>query len=229
MKAMILAAGEGQRLRPLTERLPKPLIRVGGESLIERHIRRLAAAGFREIVINVCYKKRMITERLGDGSGYGVQIRYSDEGDGEPLETGGGIKKALPLLGDGVWLVVNADVYTEWEPRQAQLPPGRQAHLLLVENPPHHVQGDFGLERGEVRPLHASASGETLTYAGIGYYRSSLFAEAPGERFKLAQVLKPAVERGEVGGERCNDFWMDAGTPASLEKLQKTVADGKVV
>ncbi len=221
MKAMILAAGTGTRLRPLTERLPKPLIRVGGESLIERHLRRLASAGFREIVINVCYKKRMITDLLGDGSRYGVQISYSDEGD-EPLETGGGIKKALPLLGDGTWLVVNADVYTEWKAEKAQLPANRQAHLLLVDNPPHHPDGDFGLDRGEVKP----ARGKALTYAGIGYYRASLFATAPWERFKLAQALKPAVERGTVSGEHCNDLWMDAGTPAGLDALQAIVGGG---
>ncbi len=221
MKALILAAGTGTRLRPLTERLPKPLIRVGGESLIERHLRRLANAGFREIVINVCYKKRMITELLGDGRRYGVQISYSDEGD-EPLETGGGIKKALPLLGDGVWLVVNADVYTDWKAEKMQLAEGREAHLLLVDNPPHHPGGDFSLDHGEVKPAH----GKTLTYAGIGYYRSSLFSTEPRERFKLTQVLNPAVERGAVSGERCRDLWMDAGTPASLAALQATVGGG---
>ena len=218
MKVMILAAGTGARLRPLTERLPKPLIRVGPESLIERHLRRLADAGFREIVINVCYKKQTIMDALGDGENYGVRIIYSDEGD-VPLETGGGIRKALPLLGDGTWLVVNADVYTDWQARKLELPAEREAHLLLVDNPPHHPGGDFSLGHG----LIGHAGENRLTYAGIGYYRPSLFATMPEGRFKLAQALKPAIARGVVGGEHCRDFWMDAGMPASLEALQKTV------
>ena len=220
MKAMILAAGMGTRLRPLTERLPKPLIRVGRESLVERWLRRLSAAGFREIVINVCYKKQTIMDALGDGANYGARIVYSDEG-AAPLETGGGIKKALPLLGDDTCLVVNADIYTDWRPVRVDLPSGREAQLLLVDNPPHHPDGDFGLEHGTVRP-----SGESrLTYAGIGYYRPGLFAAMPGVRFKLSRVLKPAIERGVVGGEHCRDFWMDAGTPASLEALQRAVEE----
>ncbi len=218
MKAMILAAGAGTRLRPLTERLPKPLLRVNRESLIERHLRRLADAGFLEIVINVCHKKRMIMDTLGDGANYGVQIAYSDEGD-TPLETGGGIRNALPLLGDGVWLVVNADIYTDWWPQKLQLPADREAHLLLVDNPPHHPGGDFTLDHDTV----ASAHENRLTYAGIGYYRPSLFTAMPAQSFKLVRALQPAIERGVVGGEHCRDFWMDAGTPASLEALQQTV------
>ncbi len=220
MKAMILAAGTGVRLRPLTDRLPKPLIRVGGESLIERHLRRLADAGFGEIVINVCHKKQMIMDVLGDGENYGVRIAYSDEGD-TPLETGGGVKKALPLLGDGAWLIVNADIYTDWQPKKLELPEGHEAHLLLVDNPAHHPVGDFGLDHGKVTPAYQNR----LTYAGIGYYRRSLFSAAPSERFKLAQILKPAIERGVVGGEHCRDFWMDAGTSAGLEDLQQKVGD----
>ncbi len=218
MKAMILAAGMGTRLRPLTERLPKPLIRVGEESLIERHLRRLAAAGFREVVINVCCKKQTIMDALGDGANYGVRITYSDEGDA-PLETGGGIKKALPLLGDGAWLIINADIYTDWQPQRMEPPADREAYLLLVDNPPHHPGGDFGLEQGTVR----LAGENRLTYAGIGYYRPALFTAMPGETFKLAQVLKPAIARGVVAGEHCRDFWMDAGTPESLETLRQTV------
>ena len=223
MKAMILAAGTGTRLRPLTETLPKPLIRVGRETLIERHLRRLANAGFRNVVINVCYKKQMIMDALGDGKHYGVQITYSDEGD-TPLETGGGIKKALPLLGDGVCLVINADVYTEWQPQRLELPAEYQAHLLMVDNPPHHPNGDFGLDHGVVIPANQNC----LTYAGIGYYRPSLFAEIPAERFKLAQVLKSAIEHRGVSAIHCHDFWIDVGTPASLETLQRMVGDEAV-
>ena len=219
MKAMILSAGTGTRLRPLTEQLPKPLVRVGSESLIERHLRRLCTAGFREVVVNVCYMKQTIMDALGDGTNYGVRIAYSDEGD-VPLETGGGIKEALPLLGDGVWLIINADIYTDWQPRRMQLPADHEAHLLLVDNPPHHPDGDFSLETGAVK----LADEGQLTYAGIGYYRPSLFAAMSGRKFKLAQMLKPAIKRGVIGGEYCRDFWMDAGTPAGLEALKRAVA-----
>ena len=220
MKAMILAAGAGTRLRPLTLQTPKPLIRVGGETLIERHLRRLASAGFREIVINVHYKARMVMDALGDGANCGVHIVYSEEDGEAPLETGGGIKRALKLLGDGPWLVVNADVYTDWMPRKATLSADRLAHLLLVDNPPHHPNGDFDLRDGVV-------TGERrLTYSGIGYYRPELFANTTEKRFRLAQVLAPAVERGVVSGEHCRDLWMDAGTPESLGTLQKMVGEG---
>lgn len=219
MKAMILAAGTGTRLRPLTEQLPKPLIRVGTETLIERILHKLADADFREIVINICYKKQMIMDALGDGKYYGVEITYSDEGE-EPLETGGGIKKALPLLGDDVCLIVNADIYTDWQPQQFNLPAKHEAHLLLVDNPPHHPDGDFGLDHGVVTPARENC----LTYAGIGYYRLSMFKDIDKTHFKLAQALKPAVRRGLIGGTHCRDFWMDAGTPASLAKLKEQIA-----
>ena len=216
MKALILAAGTGTRLRPLTEHLPKPLITIGGESLIERHLRRLAEAGFTDVVINVCHKKQMIMDALGDGTRYGTDIAYSDEGE-TPFETGGGIKKALPLLGDGVWLVINADVYSDWRPEPLALPAARQAHLLMVDNPPHHPDGDFALDNG----LLTNDQHNRLTYAGIGYYRPSLFADVPQDHFKLAQVLEPAVARGVIGGEHYADFWMDAGTPQSLAALKQ--------
>ena len=217
MKAMILAAGEGTRLRPLTDRIPKPLIRIGQHSLIERHLQRLANAGFTRIVINVRYKKQLLVDALGDGTDYGMKISYSDESDAI-LDTGGGIKRALPLLGNDVFLAINADVYTDWQPATFDLPADRQVHLLLVENPRHHPGGDFALERGTVTP----AERKRLTYAGIGYYRPELFAAMPGTRFKLAQVLKAAIAGGEVSGERYDGFWADAGTPESLAELKKS-------
>ena len=217
MKAMILAAGEGTRLRPLTDRIPKPLIRIGRHTLIERHLQRLAHAGFTQIVINVRHKKELLTGTLGDGANYGVEISYSNESDAM-LDTGGGIKRALPLLGNDVFLTINADVYTDWQPATFDLPADKQAHLLLVENPRHHPGGDFALERGMV----TLAEKNRLTYAGIGYYRPALFAAAPEPRFKLAQVLRPLIAKGAISGERCHDFWADAGTPESLAELRKS-------
>ncbi len=212
---MILAAGEGTRLRPLTNRVPKPLIRIGPCTLIERHLRRLANAGFTQIVVNVRYKKQLLVETLGDGANYGVDISYSDESD-SVLDTGGGIKRALPLLGNDVFLVINADVYTDWQPATFDLPTDKQAHLLLVNNPRHHPGGDFSLERGVV-----TLAGKTrLTYAGIGYYRPALFATVPERRFKLAQVLATAIARHKISGEHCDDFWADVGTPESLAELK---------
>lgn len=215
---MILAAGEGTRLRPLTNEIPKPLIRVGQQSLIERHLQRLANAGFTHIVINVRYKKQLLIDTLGDGINYGIKIIYSEETDAV-LDTGGGIKRALPLLGNDVFLAINADVYTDWEPGRFDLPEDKQAHLLLVENPPHNPGGDFSLDDGIATLAHKNR----LTYAGIGYYRPALFATTSKDRFKLAQLLNPAAAQGKVSGERCHDFWMDAGTLQSLAELRQKI------
>ena len=217
MKAMILAAGLGSRLRPLTESVPKPLIKVGKESLIENHLRRLANANFQEVIINVCYKKEIIMETLGDGANYGVQITYSEED--KLLNTGGGIKKALPLLGNDIFLVINADVYTDWQAKELTLAPGRDAHLLLVNKPPHLPNGDFNLDHGKV----TLDSKNRLTYSGIGYYRPSLFATISKSHFGLAEVIKLAIQREAVGGEHCHDFWTDVGTPENLDVLQRTI------
>lgn len=218
MKAMLLAAGRGKRLGPLTDSTPKPLLKIGRETLIERHIRRLKQAGFKEIVINVSYLRAKIIHRLGDGSRYGVRIYWSDEGE-HRLETGGGIRKALPLLGDSPWLVMNSDIYTDWVPKPVTLAEPCLAHLILVANMPH-CQGDFYLDNGTVRRHHAKA--ERLTFSGIGYYDAALFESPEQQAFKLTEVLNPAIADNRVSGEKYTGKWADLGTPESLQRLIKT-------
>jgi N-acetyl-alpha-D-muramate 1-phosphate uridylyltransferase len=212
MKAMILAAGRGERMRPLTDNVPKPLLPAGDRSLIEHLIDALACAGFRELVINHSYLGSAIEQALGDGSRYGVHIRYSPESDGA-LETGGGIRRALPLLGDS-FLVVNGDIWTDY-PFDKLRAPGGLAHLILIDNPVHHPQGDFVLENGLVRDEGVMR----LTFAGIGVYRAALFAgHAPG-RFQLAPLLRAAMKENQVSGEHYQGRWMDIGTPTRLRDL----------
>lgn len=219
MKAMILAAGRGERLRPLTDTCPKPLLRVGGEPLIGHHLRRLGAAGFEEIVINHAWLGGQIEAALGTGSAYGVRIAYSPEG-AQGLETAGGIATALPLLGDAPFVVVNGDVLTDFDfqaarAAAAQLQPSQLlAHLWLVANPPHNPQGDFAL-------AGAWADGERkrnrLTFSGIGVYHPALFADTPPHRpAKLAPLLRRAMAARQVGGAYFDGLWLDVGTPERL-------------
>jgi MurNAc alpha-1-phosphate uridylyltransferase len=230
MKAMILAAGLGERMRPLTEHTPKPLLKAGGRPLIEWQIERLKAAGFTELVINHAHLGRQIEDRLGDGSRLGVSIAWSDEGT--PLETAGGIAKARHLLGDAPFLVCNGDVYSEYDYGRLRAVladmvanPDRIAHLVLVDNPPHHPQGDFVLEHGKVAlpPTHAIGR---LTFSGIGCYRPELFAGiVPGDKAKLAPLLIAAMNQGRVTGEHFGGRWEDVGTPARLETLDRELND----
>lgn len=217
MKAMILAAGRGERLRPLTDTLPKPLIEVRGETLIERHLRRLQAAGFAEVVVNVAWLAEQIKTRLGDGSRYQLRLHYSEEPAGA-LETGGGILKALPLLGPGPFLVVNADIYTEFPFAgfQPALVENDLAHLIMVPNPPAHTCGDFMLD-GNGR-LHAEG-GPRLTYAGIGLHRPEFFEGCTAGRFAMLPLWQRAMRAGRVTGECYDGAWYDLGTPASLRAL----------
>jgi MurNAc alpha-1-phosphate uridylyltransferase len=224
MKAMILAAGRGERMRPLTDRVPKALLKAGGRPLIAHLIERLASSGCREVVVNVSHLAGMIERMLGDGSRYGVRILYSREA--QPLETGGGIAFALPLLGDAPFVVVNSDVYCDFDFARlaapaATLASGRGlAHLVLVDNPPHHPRGDFVLTAGKVS---AEGAGR-LTFSGIGVYAPALFAEvAPGARCQLVTLLQPAMARGLVTGERHCGLWMDIGTPLRLEALERAL------
>lgn len=215
---MILAAGRGQRLAPLTDTLPKPLVEVGGTTLIERHLMRLREAGIRDIVINVSHLGAVIEARLGDGHRYGVRITYSREPDG-PLETGGGIARALPLLGDAAFLVVNADVWTDCPFDFAARPAGR-AHLVLIPNPPHHPAGDFSLRgsrvtRGALHPY---------TYAGIGIFTPALFAVGENSHFPLAPLLFTLSATGELSGEIHHGRWFDIGTLERLEQARAAVA-----
>ncbi|MGD8498490.1 MAG: nucleotidyltransferase family protein [Chromatiales bacterium] len=219
MKAMILAAGRGERMRPLTDRVPKPLLEVGGRRLIEHHLDALVRAGFRDVVVNLAHRGPQIREALGDGAAYGLRIQYSDESP-EALETGGGILKALPLLGEGPFLVVNGDVWTDYPFPARELPESRLAHLVLVDNPTHHPEGDFHLDDGRL----SNAGGPRLTFAGIGYYRAALFAGCRQGAFPLAPLLRAACDRGLVGGEHHRGAWTDVGTPERLDALRRRLA-----
>ena len=214
MKAIILAAGRGERMRPLTQTIPKPLLRAGGRCLIDYHLRALALAGVREIVINHSWLGQQIVDYLGDGKRYGVSIVYSAEGE-SPLETAGGIIQALPLLGREPFILVNADIWTDYDfsrlPRDLA---GSKAHLVLVDNPPHHSEGDFGLEGYILRN-----SGDKHTYSGIGVYSPSLFAGMPVGVRPLAPILRAAIDREEISGEWYRGQWWDIGTPERLRQL----------
>jgi MurNAc alpha-1-phosphate uridylyltransferase len=220
MRAMILAAGRGERMRPLTDSRPKPLLEAGGKPLIEWHLERLARAGVRQVVINHAWLGAMIEAALGGGERFGLAIRYSPEE--RALETAGGIAQALALLGDEPFLVVNGDIYTEFDfttltRNAAQLAGGATlAHLVLVDNPPQHARGDFALEDG----LVADDGARRLTYSGIGLYRPELFGGiAPGARAQLAPLLREAMRERRVGGEHFTGCWVDVGTPERLAAL----------
>ena len=195
MKAMILAAGRGERMRPLTDTTPKPLLRVGGKALIEYHIEALVAAGIDELVINHAHLGAQIEAYLGDGSRYGASIIYSAEGTA--LETGGGIFKVLPLLGEGPFIVTNADVWSDFDYAHLRQRAVDHAHLVLVDNPAHHPHGDFTLKQGQI----VEQAGERLTFSGIGIYRAALFAGCVAGAFKLAPLLREAIHAGRVSGE----------------------------
>lgn len=210
MKAMILAAGKGERMRPLTLTRPKPLIEVNGRPLIEHHIQALAAAGITDLVINHAWLGDQLEAVLGDGSRLGVSIRFSAEG--EPLETGGGIFRALPLLGSEPFMLINGDIRTDVDFAALALPAGCLAHLVLVDNPVHNPSGDFGLVDGRIT-LEAS---EKLTYSGIAVLHPQLFSDCTAGAFKLVDVLRPAIVAGQVSGQRLAGRWVDVGT---LERL----------
>ena len=217
MKVMILAAGRGERLRPLTESIPKPLVEVAGKMLLARHLERLADAGFRRAVINVSHLAERITERFGAGARHGIAIDWSREA--APLETAGGIAKALPLLGAEPFLLVNSDVWCDFDfSRWHGHDLGKHlAHLLLVPNPPYHPEGDFTLEGGVV----GNAPSPRYTYAGIAVLSPKLVASVrSGDKAQLAPLWRAAAERGEVSGELYRGLWSDVGTPQRLAELE---------
>lgn len=219
MKAMVLAAGRGERMRPLTDHLPKPLLSVGGKPLIVWHLERLAAAGFEDVVINHAHLGDKLVAALGDGTAFGLHIQWSPEPQGA-LETAGGIAQALPLLGNAPFLVINGDVYCDWPPVQARnhVLGEDLAHLLLVPNPAHHPAGDFCLAGARVD--EGTAEGDKLTFAGIGIYRPELFAALEcGQTAKLAPLLREAMQNGRVSGECHLGRWEDVGTPERLAAL----------
>lgn len=223
MKAMILAAGRGERMRPLTDHTPKPLLQAGGKPLIVWHIEHLVRAGITDFVINHAHLGAQIEQALGDGSRFGATILYSDEGTA--LETAGGIAFALPLLGDEPFAVVNGDIYCDYD--FAQLPAlatqmqnnQDNAHLVLVDNPAHHPQGDFLLQDKRILPTNDSLQ---LTFSGIGLYRPSLFTNIPrGSKAALAPMLREQIALGKVSGEHHHGAWVDVGTPQRLTQLDQ--------
>lgn len=217
MKAMILAAGRGERMRPLTDRTPKPLLRIRDKSLIEHLLAALGAAGFRDIVINHAYLGEQIVHALGDGAHLGMRIAYSHEAEGS-LETGGGIFKALPLLGNDPFLVVNGDIWTDFPFARLPRAPAGDGYLVLVENPPQHPHGDFALD-GDV----VLASGPTqFTFSGIGVYRPRLFAGCQAGKFPLAPILRAAMAQRRIHGELYRGVWSDVGTPERLQQLNES-------
>nr|VFJ96908.1 MAG: Nucleotidyl transferase [Candidatus Kentron sp. LFY] len=238
MKAMILAAGRGERMRPLTDTIPKPLLPVGGRPLVAHLIGRLIREGYADIVVNHAYLGAHIEKALGDGRKFGARIRYSREQVGA-LDTGGGIRNALPLLGEDPFLVVNGDIWTDYPFSRLMNEPRHLAHLVLVTNPSHNRKGDFGLIPSPITKLPAgrggigdwpvshekvsdgrvsNQEGERLTFSGLGVYRPELFFDWEGN-FPLGQVLRHAADRDEVTGERYAGDWQDIGTPEQLRNL----------
>lgn len=236
---MLLAAGRGERMRPLTDTVPKPLLAVAGKPLLVWHLERLAGLGVEDVVVNLAHLGGAIRERLGDGRAWGLRIRYSDEGE-PPLETGGGLLHALPLLGDAPFLLVNGDVWSDLDFGTLPRDPEGLADLVLVDNPEHHPDGDFWLTAdGRVHEtMPPLAGGRRLTYAGIGVFRPgilkgwrSVIGHAPGARatpprFPLAPLLRAAMRAGEVTGRRHAGAWSDVGTPERLAALERRLAPG---
>jgi N-acetyl-alpha-D-muramate 1-phosphate uridylyltransferase len=221
MKAMLLAAGRGERLRPITDRLPKALVRAGGKPLIGWHLERLAAAGCREAVINVSYFAEQIVDYVGDGRRFALEVAYSREP--APLETAGGIAQALPLLGSTPFLLVNADIYCEvaFRPLLAHDLGNMLAHLVLVPNPAHRAQGDFSLRDARV----GNAPGERYTYAGVAVMSPRMVAPVErGAKAPLAPFLRAAAEEKRLSGELFQGLWQDVGTPERLAELEEQLA-----
>ncbi|MBS0381148.1 MAG: nucleotidyltransferase family protein [Proteobacteria bacterium] len=236
MKALLFAAGRGERMRPLTDATPKPLLRVGGKRLIEWHLERLAAAGVREVVVNVAHLADQFPATLGDGSRYGIHIEYSREGD-VPLETGGGMLHALPLLGDNPFLTVNADIFTDFDSAALPSQPHGVAELVLVDNPPQHPHGDFGIDaNGKLLPRADSPGAvRALTFAGIGVYQPAILrdwqavigdttgARESPPRFSITPLLRAAITRRQVAWRHHRGFWADVGTPERLATLDEAL------
>ena len=219
MKAMILAAGRGERMRPLTDHTPKALLKAGGRALIDYRIESLAAAGFRDLVINHAHLGAQIEAHLGNGERYGVRITWSREPDAA-LETGGGIFQALARLDDENFLVVNADIWTDYPFARLARPITGLAHLVLVDNPPQHPQGDFVLQDSRV----LAEGTPRLTFSGIGVYHRDLFRGCQPGRFPLAPLLRHAMESGQVSGEHYTGAWRDIGTPERLAELDRALS-----
>ncbi len=229
MKALIFAAGLGERMRPLTDHTPKPLLQVGGKPLIAWHLEKLAGMGVREVVINTSWLAEQFPQTLGDDERWGLRLSYSYEGP-TPLETGGGMHHALPLLGDAPFLAINGDIWTDYDFSRLPREPKGEAHLVMIDNPAHNPNGDFALDSDGI--LHPKGDA-CLTFSGIGVYRSSLLAdwrtivgksagvEELPPRFKLAPLLRAAMSMGKISGERHHGRWTDVGTPQRLAQLDR--------
>ena len=218
MRAMILAAGRGERLRPITDDRPKPLIEVGGQSLLERHLENLRAAGIATVVINLGWLGDRIVERVGTGTQFDLEVIYSQEGD-NILETGGGIHKALPVLGDEPFLVVNGDIYTDMPVPDVSLDSDALGHLIMVPTPDYRDSGDFNLEAGLVR----NGADAAYTFSGVAFYRPEFFDGCEAGRFSIAPMLREAADRGQLSGSLYEGLWADAGTPQRLAELRESI------
>jgi MurNAc alpha-1-phosphate uridylyltransferase len=230
MKAMILAAGRGERMRPLTDHAPKPLLQVGGRRLIEWHLQALARAGIREVIINHAWLGAQLPATLGDGARYGLALHYSDEGE-VALETGGGIFKALPWLGPEPFLVVNGDVWTDFDhARRPVLDPAALATLVLVPNPPQHPRGDFALHEraGWLDIVAEGDAGPRYTFSGIGVYRPEFFAGCEPGKFPLLPLFRRAAAARQLRGQLYDGLWFDIGTPERLRDLDERLGAGAV-
>lgn len=216
MRAMLLAAGRGERLRPLTDALPKALVEVRGRSLLERHLQLLCNAGISVVVINLGWLGEEIVRRVGSGKRFGLEIVYSPEGD-NILETGGGIHKALPVLGEAPFAVVNADILTDMPLPQLALPAGVLGHLVMVPTPDYRQNGDFDLVNGLVR----NSASPSLTFSGVAIYRPEFFDGCEAGRFPLAPLLREAADAGQLSGEVYSGLWMDVGTPERLRAANR--------
>lgn len=233
MKVLIFAAGLGERMRPLTDTTPKPLLAVGGKPLVEWHLEKLAACGIDDVVINTSWLAEQFPATLGDGARWGLRIRYSHEGP-TPLETGGGMWHALPLLGDEPFLLVNGDIWTDFDFARLPQEPAGLAHLVMVDRPLQATQGDFALDAAGV----VRSDGEhRLTYSGLGIYRPQLLdgwrrhsndagADETPPRFRLAPILRAHMAAGLISGEHHRGRWTDVGTPERLHRLDAELSDG---
>ncbi len=221
MRAMILAAGRGERLRPLTDKVPKSLVEIQGKSLLERHLERLHESGIRTVVINLGWLGEKIVARLGSGARYGMEVIYSQEGE-NVLETGGGIRKALPFLESGSFLVVNADIFTDMPLPCFELADNCLGHLVMVPTPDYRERGDFDIRDG----LICNDDSAAFTFSGVAIYRPELFAGCETGRFPLAPLLREAADKGRLSGSLYEGVWADVGTRDRLDQLNRTPAQG---
>ena len=218
---ILLAAGHGKRMLPLTKDIPKPLLKVDKHSLIEHHLFKLSRSGFIDIVVNVAYLADSIIDRLGDGSRFGVKIRFSDESQTGALETAGGIKNALPLIQSDPFIAINADIWTDFNFASLLTDIPEYGSLVMTNNPPHNPQGDFSINQEGL--LVAHNSNETLTYSGIAIYRKKIFVDLEPRKSALAPLFRQLIDEQKLRGQRLNGEWFDIGTPDRLEELRKKV------